>query len=157
MWPRTKTKGQGPPIAALGSSESDNICDVLLEVLAGIDGALRLLDPAAVATPLPAGNRKAGTVAARGGSRFAKGECLALARQALREAARPLTTTELVRALLAKKSLPANDENSVRLSLRYAMGKGADGTPGGTGIVAADPQGTFPRWVLAAGVEQSAE
>lgn len=117
-------------------------------VLAGIDGTLHLLDPATLAAPPLAGRKaKAGAGAARSGWRFAHGECRALMQQALREAARPLSTTELVRAVLAKKSLPVTEEASVRLAVRYVLRKGADG---GTGIAEAEmtPPTTFPRWAL---------
>lgn len=118
----------------------------------GIDDTLRLLDPS-TNYKRPAG-KKAGAGVTRAGSHFAQGECLALMQQALRETAQPLTTTELVRAVLAKKSLPASEEQSVRLSVRYVMRKGGID---GAGIVAADPQASIPRWVLVDSSEKHAE
>ena len=121
----------------------------LEKVMDGMDGTLRLLNPDAAARPPPARGR-ADADGPRTTPRFAKGECLALMQQALREAAHPLTSTELVRALLAKKSLPASEENNVRLAVRYAMTKGGPNT----GIVAVEAQGGWPRWTLANGAEE---
>lgn len=118
----------------------------------GIDATLHLLDPG-THHALPAG-RKAGTGTARASSRFAQGECLALMQQVLREAANPLTTTELVHAVMAKKSLPASDEQSVRLSVRYVLRKNGIN---GTGITVADPQVSVPRWVPVVSAEKNAE
>lgn len=123
-----------------------------LEVIRrGIDDTLRLLDPSS-RLKLPAGKTTTAK-AGGGGSHFAQGECLALMQQSLREAGRPLTTTELVRAVVAKKSLPASEEQSVRLSVRYVMRK--DGLKG-AGITVADPQASIPRWVLVDSSKNSA-
>ena len=109
----------------------------------GIDDTLRLLDPS---SKLVRGSGKNVTAKAGGGrSHFAPGECLTLMQQALREAGRPLTTTELVRAVVAKKSLQTSEEQSVRLSVRYVMGK--EGLKG-AGITVEDLQARIPRWVL---------
>jgi hypothetical protein len=109
----------------------------------GIDDTLRLFDPGSKLKL--ASGRKATAKAGSGRSHFAKGECLALMQQVLREAALPLTTTELVRAVVAKKSLPASEEQSVRLSVRYVMRK--EGLQG-AGITVEDLQASIPRWVL---------
>jgi hypothetical protein len=109
----------------------------------GIDDTLRLLDPS---SKLKLASGKSTTAKAGSGrSHFAKGECLALMQQALREAGRPLTTTELVQAVVAKKMLPASEEQSVRLSVRYVMRK--EGLQG-AGITVEDLQASIPRWVL---------
>ena len=108
--------------------------------LASIDGTLRLIDPAALPVARPVAVR-----AARAGARFAQGECLALMTQALREAPQPLSTTELVRAVMAKKGQPASDEDSVRLAVRYVLRSGGGAN---AGIAATDPAAHFPRWTL---------
>lgn len=118
----------------------------------GIDDTLRLLDPSSKLKLASGKNTTA--KAGGGGSHFAQGECLALMRQALREADRPLTTTELVRAVVAKKSLPASEEQSVRLSVRYVMRK--EGLKG-AGISVEDLQASIPRWVLVESPEKKAE
>lgn len=116
----------------------------------GIDDTLRLLDPG---SELKLPSERNTTAKAGGGSHFARGECLALMQQVLREAGRPLTTTELVRAVAAKKSLPDSEVQSVRLSVRYVMRK--EGLQG-AGITVEDLQARIPRWVLAASSEKSA-
>ena len=63
----------------------------------------------------------------------------------MREAGRPPTTTELVLAVVAKKSLPASEEQSVRLSVRYVMRR--EGLQG-AGMTVEDLQASIPRWVL---------
>jgi hypothetical protein len=118
----------------------------------GIDDTLRLLDPGSK-LKLTGGKNTTAT-AGSGRSHFAKSECLMLMQQALREAGRPLTTTELVRAVVAKKSLPASEEQSVRLSVRYVMRK--EGLQG-AGISVEDLQAGIPRWVLADAPGKKAE
>lgn len=124
----------------------------LERVKRGIDDTLHLLGPGGNHR-LPV-RRKAGTGSARSGSLFAQGECLALMQQVLREAVHPLTTTELLRAVMAKKSLPASEEHRVRLSVRYVLRK--DGIIG-AGITVADPQASIPRWVRVVSSEKGAE
>jgi hypothetical protein len=111
--------------------------------LASIDGTLRLIDPAALPAAPPTGVRP--VRATRAGARFAQGECLALMTQALREAPQPLSTTELVRAVMTRKGLPASDEDSVRLAVRYVLRSGGGAN---AGIAATDPAAHFPRWTL---------
>lgn len=118
----------------------------------GIDDTLHLLDPANN-HKLPV-ERKRSSGAARTGFLFAQGECLALMQQVLAEASSPPTTTELVRAVMAKKTLPATKEQSVRLSVRFVLRKDRLDS---VGITVADPQARIPRWVLISPVENSPE
>ena len=83
----------------------------LEKVMEGMDGTLRLLNPDAAASP-PAARGRADGGGPRKTPRFAKGECLALMQQALREAAHPLTSTELVR--LTGEKVPARERGEQR-------------------------------------------
>src|ERR1035437_3929429 len=80
----------------------------------------------------------------RGGALFAEGECRMLMQQVLRESAAPLTAFEMVRAMLAKKSLSATEESTVRLAVYYVLRKrnGADFVP-------VDPKARRARWAVA--------
>ncbi len=80
----------------------------------------------------------------RGGALFAVGECRMLMQQVLRESATPLTGSEMVRAVLAKKALPATDEASVRLAVYYVLRKKKAAE-----FALFDSEATSPRWVLA--------
>lgn len=80
----------------------------------------------------------------RGGALFAEGECRTLMQQVLRESATPLTATEIVRAVLAKKSLSATEESSVRLAVYYVLRK-----KNAADFVLVDPKATRARWKVA--------
>ncbi len=80
----------------------------------------------------------------RSGALFAEGECRMLMQQVLRASATPLTATEIVRAVLAKKSLSATEEASVRLAIYYVLRK-----KNTADFVLVDPKATRARWNVA--------
>ncbi len=80
----------------------------------------------------------------RSGALFSEGECRTLMQQVLRESATPLTPSEIVRAVLAKKSLSATEEASVRLAIYYVLRK-----KNTADFVLVDPKAKRARWKVA--------